>query len=264
MKARRRAGKKTSKGASSRPSGEADPAQGDSSAETEQEEAYGEIYRQVGKEILDQRLEPAAWARALAECGGTRDEALTHYVRHRAEILLAARDRQVPKVKSFESRRLGNFRDFHSLPIVTYSPYGQSGPMSLVDALFWHTVAIVGMIGCLLALGLVWPGLGFQLSWKVALAVVLAMQVIPIVGWWFGQRADRTLSYSRVTQMAAMIAMISSVMIGVRVLSTPSESGKMGLYREEVRNRAGLVRFPGRTGDSSGQGAEDGVVVAER
>ena len=43
-----------------------------------------EVAEQVGREILESRLEPGAWATALYECGGKRQDALALYARLRA------------------------------------------------------------------------------------------------------------------------------------------------------------------------------------
>src|SRR5210317_1166532 len=45
------------------------------------------VLRQVGMEVLRQDLEPAAWARALVEGSGSRDNTLSHYARIRVEAL---------------------------------------------------------------------------------------------------------------------------------------------------------------------------------
>ena len=46
-----------------------------------------EVAEQVGREILEGRLEPAAWAAALVEAGGKRREAIAAYTRIRARKL---------------------------------------------------------------------------------------------------------------------------------------------------------------------------------
>jgi hypothetical protein len=67
-----------------------------------------EVAEQVGREILDSRLEPGAWATALYECGGRRQEALAMYARLRVRKLTKQRRIRLAKVKSFESRRLAH------------------------------------------------------------------------------------------------------------------------------------------------------------
>lgn len=73
------------------------------------------LAEQVGREILESRLEPGAWARALYQSGGKRHEALGHYTRIRIhDLSLVHKDHQA-KSHSFESRRvnkcMGNLKD---------------------------------------------------------------------------------------------------------------------------------------------------------
>jgi hypothetical protein len=65
-----------------------------------------EVAEQVGREILESRLEPGAWATALYEAGGKRQEALALYARLRVRKLTKQRRIRLAKVRSFESRRL--------------------------------------------------------------------------------------------------------------------------------------------------------------
>lgn len=65
-----------------------------------------EVAEQVGREILESRLEPGAWATALYECGGKRQDALAMYARLRVRKLTKQRRIRLAKVRSFESRRL--------------------------------------------------------------------------------------------------------------------------------------------------------------
>lgn len=60
----------------------------------------------VGQEILENRLEPSAWATALSASGGKRQEALAAYARIRIQRISAHREQSQEKVKSFESRRV--------------------------------------------------------------------------------------------------------------------------------------------------------------
>jgi hypothetical protein len=41
--------------------------------------AAAEVTEQVGREILESRLDPAVWALALAECNGRKQEAIAVY-----------------------------------------------------------------------------------------------------------------------------------------------------------------------------------------
>ncbi|MES2439140.1 MAG: hypothetical protein V4584_08730 [Verrucomicrobiota bacterium] len=65
-----------------------------------------EVADQVGREILESRLEPGAWATALYECDGKRQDALAVYTRLRVRQLTKQRRVRLAKVSMFESRRL--------------------------------------------------------------------------------------------------------------------------------------------------------------
>lgn len=204
-----------------------------------------DYYQLVGKEILEERLEPTAWARALEQSKGTRDEALTHYVRHRVEALEKDRERRADRGLQIDERKTRNFKDFHSEQVIPQSLEGERGSFAILDACFWHGVAVVGMIGSLLAVGFVWPELGFRLNWQVAFTAVIMMQAIPAVAWWYGRRADYTLSYSRVAQMVAVIAMLASVVVGVKLLGHPFGHDGMELVRKHQMQKVGAeLRTP--------------------
>jgi hypothetical protein len=65
-----------------------------------------EVAEQVGREILESRLEPGAWATALYECDGKRQDALAVYTRLRVRQLTKQRRVRLAKVSNFEARRL--------------------------------------------------------------------------------------------------------------------------------------------------------------
>jgi|GEM_PF-3084058 len=67
-----------------------------------------EVAEQVGREILESRMEPGAWATALYECDGRRQDALALYTRLRVRQLTKKRRIRLSKIRSFESRRLTN------------------------------------------------------------------------------------------------------------------------------------------------------------
>ncbi|MCF7732568.1 MAG: hypothetical protein K9N23_12825 [Akkermansiaceae bacterium] len=69
-------------------------------------DAQSEVAKTVGREILESRLDPAAWATALAESGGNRQQAVSHYARIRMESLALQLTTSVAKIASLERRRL--------------------------------------------------------------------------------------------------------------------------------------------------------------
>jgi hypothetical protein len=68
--------------------------------------AAAEVTRQVGREILESRLDPAVWALALAECNGRKQEAVAVYTRLRTRQLSKVHRLQRVKNRSFETRRI--------------------------------------------------------------------------------------------------------------------------------------------------------------
>lgn len=65
-----------------------------------------EVTEQVGREILESQMEPGAWATALYECGGRRQDAFARYAQIRVRQLTEQRRIRLAKVRSLESRRL--------------------------------------------------------------------------------------------------------------------------------------------------------------
>lgn len=65
-----------------------------------------EIAERVGQEIINNRLEPGAWATALAASGGKRQDALAAYARLRLRQLSSDGKNRYAKSQSFEARRL--------------------------------------------------------------------------------------------------------------------------------------------------------------
>lgn len=67
---------------------------------------FPEIADQVGREILESRFDPGAWAAALSESEGNRQKALSGYARIRMESLEKHHRARIAKIDSFESRRV--------------------------------------------------------------------------------------------------------------------------------------------------------------
>ncbi len=64
------------------------------------------VARQVGQEILDNRLDPATWATALSSSGGKRQDALAVYARLRIHQIGTRRRRIHSRAASFDCRRV--------------------------------------------------------------------------------------------------------------------------------------------------------------
>ena len=65
-----------------------------------------EITKKVGQEILDNQLDPGAWATAVSKSRGKRQEALAAYARIRIQQLSRCHRRLKAKERSFDTRRV--------------------------------------------------------------------------------------------------------------------------------------------------------------
>lgn len=214
------------------------------------------VLRQVGLEVLRQDLEPAAWAQALVEGSGTRDDTLSHYARVRVEALTEQERERQNRKSDFESRRRSSFQDMDSVPVAEAGSVVRRRVMGCVDAVFWHVVAMVAGVGTLVAANLLWPGLHLKLSWQFLVLAVVAMQLIPFVGWRAGRGGRKGVTYSQASQIAACLAMLGSVGMGLGLLTQhpPDREPLAGpdgprLERGEGRERLSSGDAPGRGGD---------------
>lgn len=192
-------------------------------------------------EVLRDQLDPVAWAQALVESQGSRDEALSCYARVRLSSLTEEETEQSGKKTNLEERRRESFRDFESVPVLPPGDVEERSLISLVDALFWHVVAMVGMMGCVLAAGLLWPVLKLNFSWQVLIVVVMSLQVIPVAGWWAGRGGARAVSYAQAVQMAGCLAMIGSLVLGCSMLFESSLEESPGFVQGPPMNEQNLV-----------------------
>ena len=208
-----------------------------------------QVLRQVGMEVLREQMDPAAWARALVVSRGSRDDTFAHYARFRLEALAEEELESKGKKTSLEERRRESFRDFRSVPVMWTVETPERKATGFMDSLFWHMVGMVGMLGCLLAAGLIWPELKLDLSWQGLVLVVVGMQLIPLGGWWAG-RGGQCVSYARAAQMAACLTMFGSLALGFNLLLKPSEEQSRLMAREGHReaDRKVAERQSGRLG----------------
>jgi hypothetical protein len=200
--------------------------------ETESGAGSPQLLRQVGMEVLREQLDPAAWAQALVESQGSRDDAISHYARFRLESLAEEAGERSGKKKNLEVRRRKSFRDYRSVPHLPPGELAERSAVSFVDALFWHLVAMVGMMGCAMAAGLLWPALQSSLSWLALVLAVVVMQLIPAAGWWAGRGVLHGVTYAQAAQMAACLAMLGSLALGFNLLLMPSMEQSATLEQE--------------------------------
>ena len=176
-----------------------------------------DVYRRVGREVLSGNLHPATWAKALAECAGGHDEAVAVYARMRSKELTRQVECEAEKKQKLACRVARAYRETEELPsmepIILDHP---GGLRNALDAIFWHCVAIVGAVGCLLAAQLAWPEVAAHLGVEKIILIVLAFQLIPTIGWVAAGRNGfySALSYSQATHISACVAVIASFVLG--------------------------------------------------
>jgi len=114
-----------------------------------------EVAELVGQEILHQRLEPAAWATALAASGGRRKDALAAYARIRIDQVSSQRRLRHAKSRSFEARRMT-----HCLGIKTVQDLlrrsNRGGQLNLIKprlSFVWLFILLMGSAGSVASLG---------------------------------------------------------------------------------------------------------------
>ena len=182
-------------------------------------EAGAATFKRIGEEVLSAELDPAAWAQALAECRGTRDDALALYARIRSEDIKRTESERKGKVVELETRRMGSFRDFSSVPVFHKPQPYEAGLPGIVDSVFWHVLAGVGMTGCFLAARILWPGALRATPDHILYLAVVFMQLIPLVAWWSSRGTRRAPTYSSTTQMTACVSLVGSVILCVQLLA---------------------------------------------
>jgi hypothetical protein len=114
-----------------------------------------EIAEQVGQEILRQRLEPAAWARALAASGGKKQDALAAYARIRMQQVAAHRRLRRAKSQSFEARRLTTCLGIKTVQDLLQRS-NRGGQLNLLKpqlSYIWLAILMLGCSGSVASLG---------------------------------------------------------------------------------------------------------------
>lgn len=114
-----------------------------------------EIAEQVGQEILKNRLEPAAWANALAVSGGKRQDALAAYARIRLQQLASRNRMRRAKARSFEARRLNTCLGIKTVQDLL-DRSNRGGQLNLAKprlSLVWLGIFFVGSAGTIASLG---------------------------------------------------------------------------------------------------------------
>lgn len=114
-----------------------------------------EVAERVGQEIIQNRLEPGAWATALAASGGKRQDALASYARIRMQQISAQRRMRRDKAQSFEARRLTTCLGIKTVrDLLERSNRG--GQLNLVKprlSVVWLGILMVGSAGTVASVG---------------------------------------------------------------------------------------------------------------
>lgn len=109
----------------------------------------------VGQEILHNRLEPGAWATALAASGGKRQDALAAYARIRMQQVASQQRQRRAKARSFEARRLTTCLGIKTVQDLLQRS-NRGGQLNLVKprlSWVWLVILLVGSAGSVASLG---------------------------------------------------------------------------------------------------------------
>lgn len=113
------------------------------------------VAERVGQEIIQNRLEPAAWATALAASGGKRQEALAAYARIRMQQVSAQSRVRHAKAQSLEARRLTTCLGIKTVrDLLNRSNRG--GQLNLIKprlSVVWLAILLIGSAGSVASLG---------------------------------------------------------------------------------------------------------------
>lgn len=114
-----------------------------------------EIAERVGQEIIQNRLEPAAWATALAASGGKRQDALAAYARIRMQQISTQRRMRHEKARSFEARRLTTCLGIKTVQDLLHRS-NRGGQLNLIKprlSVVWLGILLVGSAGAAASVG---------------------------------------------------------------------------------------------------------------
>jgi hypothetical protein len=114
-----------------------------------------EIAERVGQEIIQNRLEPGAWATALAASGGKRQDALAAYARIRMQQISAQRRLRRDKAQSFEARRLTTCLGIKTVQDLLQRS-NRGGQLNLIKprlSYIWLGILLVGSAGAAASVG---------------------------------------------------------------------------------------------------------------
>jgi hypothetical protein len=187
-----------------------------------------EIAEMVGQEILHGRLEPAAWATALAAGGGRKQDALAAYARIRMQQASTRRRLRRDKAKSFEARRLTTCLGVKTVQDLLRRS-NRGGQLNLIKpklSFVWLAILLVGSAGTVASLGRL---LGGHLPERVAawLPAAALLAGIGVVAGVLGLRAFLPkrwvmLGWNLGIMTACTVACFGSLCFGAKLIARTS------------------------------------------
>ncbi len=194
--------------------------------------AAAEVTRQVGREILESRLDPAVWAMALAECNGKRQEAIAVYTRLRTRQLTKLHRLQNVKNRSFETRRIAKCMGDNAtreslaktIQEMLYHTRGTKGGNFAKPrlSLVWLSLLFVGTAGTVSSLGrLLAPQLPeFIVDPLVFVSILSGIAAVwgALVLRFFLPKRWVMLAWNSGLIIACNVACLSSLFLGTKVI----------------------------------------------
>jgi hypothetical protein len=191
------------------------------------------VAAKVGEEILENRLDPAAWATALAASGGRRQEALAAYARIRIQRLSSHQQRSQEKVKSFESRRVSKCFGVKSVKdlLQRAHPHRQLNFLKPQMSIMLMVILFMGSAGCVGALGRLFnsslPSALESILPLVAVLAGLAMVAAAMSLRFFLPKRWIMLGWNTGLLCACSAACFGSLLGGVKLIARAAPMGSL-------------------------------------
>lgn len=206
-----------------------------------------EVAEQVGREILESRLEPGAWATALYECDGKRQDALAVYTRLRVRQLTKQRRVRLAKVSNFEARRLaicmGDQATRDSIARTVQEMLGHGGTRKAKNfakprmSLIWMSILFFGTAGTVASFGrlfshLLPESITSPLTMVALLAGVGVVWSAMVLRYYLPKRWIM-LGWNSGLVVTCNLLCLSSVLLGTKLIKKAVASGDSPLAAEQ-------------------------------
>lgn len=211
-----------------------------------------EVAEQVGREILESQLEPGAWATALYECEGKRQDALALYTRLRIRRLTRQRRVRLTKIRSFESRRIAHCMGDHSaretiartIQAMLGNPHRSKSANYLKPKLsiIWLAILFVGTAGTVSSLGRLFASilpdsLENPLTFIALLAGAGSVWCAILIRHFLPKRWVM-LGWNTGLVLTGNVLCITSLLLGTKLIKQAVASGAEAFPRHQVANPA--------------------------